>query len=56
MSRREGRYRPTLRAFFTNWRESPLPFHRKLGVALANNWRKLRTGKSCCGHFGEPGC
>ncbi len=43
-------------AFFTNWRESDLPFHRKLAVAVRNNWIKLRTRKDCCGHLGEPGC
>jgi len=52
----QERYRPSLRALFTNWRESPLPFHKKLAVALRNNWIKLRTHSECCGHDGEPGC
>jgi len=48
--------RPSLRAFFTNWRESDLPFRRKLALTFRNNWIKLRTRKDCCGHLGEPGC
>ena len=52
----ERRPRPSLRAFFTNWRESKLPFHRKLALTFRNNWIKLRTRGDCCGHLGEPGC
>ena len=48
--------RPSMGAFFTNWRESKLPFHRKLALTFRNNWIKLRTRSSCCGHLGEPGC
>jgi hypothetical protein len=48
--------RPSLRAFFTNWRESKLPVHRKLALTFRNNWIKLRTRSDCCGHLGEPGC
>jgi len=50
------RQRPSLRAVFTNWRESELPVHRKLGAVLRNNWIKLRTRRDCCGNYGEPGC
>jgi hypothetical protein len=39
-----------------NWRESDLPFFPRLWVALRNTARKVRTGKTCCGHYGEPGC
>ena len=53
---RQERPRPSLRAFFTNWRESKLPFHRKLALTFRNNWIKLRTRRDCCGHLGEPGC
>lgn len=56
MSSGRARQRPSLRAVFTNWRESDLPFHRKLAVAVRNNWIKLRTRRDCCGHPGEPGC
>ena len=37
------RDRPSLRAFFTNWRESKLPFHRKLALTFRNHWIRLRT-------------
>ena len=40
---RPRRPRPSLSAFFTNWRESKLPFHRKLALTFRNNWIKLRT-------------
>jgi hypothetical protein len=52
----EQRPRPSLRAFFTNWRESKLPFHRKLALTFRNYWIRLRTRSDCCGHLGEPGC
>ncbi len=52
----QTRRRPSLRAVFTNWRESELPFHRKVGAVIRNNWTKLRTRRGCCGHPGEPGC
>jgi hypothetical protein len=48
--------RPSLGAFFTNWRESDLPFHRKLALTFRNYWIRVRTRKGCCGHLGEPGC
>jgi hypothetical protein len=48
--------RPSRSAFFTNWRESKLPLHRKLALTFRNNWIKLRTRSDCCGHLGEPGC
>jgi hypothetical protein len=34
----------------------PMPLGRKIRLFIRNNWRKIRTGKSCCGNFGEPGC
>jgi len=43
-------------AFFTNWRTYDAPFHVKLGLAVRNNWIKARTGSSCCGNHGQPGC
>ncbi len=56
MNAQESRQRSSLRALFTNWRESDLPFHRKLAAVVRNNWIKLRTRRNCCGHPGEPGC
>jgi hypothetical protein len=56
MSDGQTRQRPSLRAVFTNWRESELPFHRKVGAVVRNNWRKLWTRRDCCGNYGEPGC
>jgi hypothetical protein len=50
------RKRSSLQAFFTNWRESKLPVHKKLALTFRNNWIKLRKHQECCGHPGEPGC
>ena len=30
-------------AFFTNWTTYDAPFATKVRLALANNWRKMRT-------------
>jgi hypothetical protein len=46
----------SLRSGFSNWKESRLPVHEKMSLVLKNNWKKLRTGSSCCGNHGEPGC
>jgi hypothetical protein len=48
--------RPSLRAAFSNWNSSDLPFFEKLRLAVRNNAIKMRTRKDCCGHHGEPGC
>jgi hypothetical protein len=34
----------------------PMPLGRKIRLLLRNNWKKIRTGSSCCGNYGEPGC
>ena len=47
--------RPSFSAFFSNL-QAPLPWHRKIALLVQNNWTKIRTGSSCCGHPGEPGC
>lgn len=47
------RYRVS--AFLTNM-QAPMPWRRKLVLLARNNWIKIRTGSSCCGHDGEPGC
>jgi hypothetical protein len=48
--------KPGFRNSRTNWRESALPFFTKLGIAMRNNVIKLRTRRSCCGNYGQPGC
>ena len=42
--------------FIGNLRGSGLPWHRWAVAIVANNWRKLRTCRSCCGNLGQPGC
>lgn len=42
--------------FFTNFATYDAPFPTKVRLALANSWRKIRTGSSCCGNLGQPGC
>jgi hypothetical protein len=34
----------------------PMPLGRKLYLIARNYWLKIRTGSTCCGHHGEPGC
>jgi hypothetical protein len=48
--------RPGGNAFFSNFANYDAPFATKVRLALANNWRKMRTGSSCCGNLGQPGC
>ncbi len=47
--------RPSLRAIFTNL-QAPMPLRRKVWLLVRNNWIKIITRSSCCGHYGEPGC
>jgi hypothetical protein len=57
MAEGEPRVRPSLRDALTNWRESDLPFHRKLFVALRNYRRRFAVPpRNCCGNYGQPGC
>lgn len=42
--------------FFANWQRSSDPTITKITKSIRNNWTKLRTGSSCCGNHGEPGC
>lgn len=42
--------------FLANWNRSDDPAAKKVATSLRNNWRKLRTGSTCCGNHGEPGC
>lgn len=48
--------RSSFGAMVSNWREYDAPFLTKLRLAARNNWIKLRTGSSCCGNHGQPGC
>jgi len=34
----------------------PMPLGRKVRLLVRNQLIKLRTGATCCGHDGEPGC
>lgn len=47
--------KPNLKVFFTNLK-IPMPWHKKIYKLLKNNFIKIITFKSCCGHLGEPGC
>lgn len=42
--------------FFANWSRSDDPALTKVKKSIRNNFKKLRTGSSCCGNHGEPGC
>jgi hypothetical protein len=44
---------PNLKAIFTNLK-APMPLSHKLQRILVNNWTKVRTRSTCCGHPGEP--
>ncbi|WP_165491974.1 hypothetical protein [Egibacter rhizosphaerae] len=42
--------------FLENWRSSHGSLTDKARMALRNTWIKARTGSSCCGNHGQPGC
>jgi hypothetical protein len=44
------------KAFFTNFSDYDAPLPSRVRLALANSWKKLRTGSACCGNHGQPGC
>lgn len=46
----------SLSASLRNWRDSDASFADKLRMSVRNNFTKLRTRKTCCGNYGEPGC
>ena len=48
--------RPNLSDNFRNFWESDIPFFERLGIAMANNFTKLRKLDTCCGNYGQPGC
>ncbi len=41
--------------YLTNLKQ-PMPLGRKLRLLARNNWIRLTTPSTCCGHPGEPGC
>jgi len=41
---------------FANFSSYDASFQTKARLALANSWKKLRTGSGCCGQYGQPGC
>jgi hypothetical protein len=47
--------KPSAKAFFINIK-APMPLGRKIKLLLQNNFHKIKAGKNCCGHSGEPGC
>ena len=34
----------------------PVALGLKLRLFVRNMWTRIRTGSTCCGHYGEPGC
>jgi hypothetical protein len=52
----ERRARPSIGQSWRNFREYDAPLRSKLRMFAANNWRKVRTRRDCCGNDGEPGC
>jgi hypothetical protein len=43
-------------ALIANFSTYDAPWPTKVRLALANSWRKARTGSACCGSYGQPGC
>ena len=48
--------RDELKTSWENVRNYDAPFPAKVRMALANNLKKARTRKDCCGNLGQPGC
>ena len=49
-------HRPSAADFVANQRNTGLPWPRVVALVVSNSWRKLRTGRNCCGNLGQPGC
>lgn len=47
--------RPSPKDFLSNLRQR-MPWGEKLRLFIRNNFIKIKTGRNCCGHPGEPGC
>jgi len=56
MSHQHSHDKPSLKAVFTNFWSYDAPLPTKVGLFVRNNLHKLRTGSSCCGNHGQPGC
>lgn len=52
----EERHGPSLRAVFSNWKNSDAPFWDKVKMALKNNYIKFKKRQNCCGNPGQVGC
>jgi hypothetical protein len=50
-----GELRRYVSDFFTNWRDSDLPFATKVATTVRNRAKGLVNG-GCCGNHGQPGC
>jgi hypothetical protein len=47
---------PNPRSSWRNLTTGDMPISRRLRLAVANTWSKVRHRQQCCGHYGEPGC
>lgn len=47
--------RPSPKDFLENLSRK-MPWREKLRLFIRNNFIKIKTGRNCCGHPGEPGC
>lgn len=48
--------RPNLHEAWRNYRDYDASWVTRLRLGVVNQAVKIRTGKPCCGHPGEPGC
>lgn len=46
---------PSASAYIRNLRK-PMSLSRKLRLIARNQWVRVTTRGTCCGHPGEPGC
>ena len=44
------------KAFLANFSDYDASLQTRARLALANSWKKLRSGSGCCGNYGQPGC
>ena len=47
--------KPDARKFIHNL-SGPMPLRGRIYLFFRNNAEKIRKGKKCCGHAGQPGC
>ena len=48
--------RGNLRSLWTNLVHSDAPLLERLESSTRNYLRRFRGARTCCGHYGEPGC